>query len=277
MFWRCRYRRWVILDRGCDGSALPSTTRVAGNQTPAAATVLPRRPPSAPRPDPPAAPVHALTLGPPAHRDDRHPAGDPGTRLNHLNQRVSLEPRAGFHCPVVDVEAEKVFTTYSNYLLHVRNCLAGTYGVGDDLHDGLAVATRSRRPYRKIQRRSPTADEAARLRKALRLVWVTEAQLRLRGQHDLELLPDLLQGAASEAYYAVYHAARAFFVAGGFSVQATHAAVLNQLSTVIVDRGLLPAPWSVTVTGGPRRADFQVAGVPPTAPPPGPVHEGYSQ
>lgn len=181
-------------------------------------------------------------------------------------------PIVAFPFRVVDSEAEKVFTTYSNYLAHVRNCLEGTYGIADDLHEGLAVATRTRRPYRKIQRRRLTADEENRVGKSLRLALATEAQLRLRGQHDIELLPDLLQGAASEAYYAVYHAARAFFTAGGFSVQALHASVLNQLSTVVAQRDLLPPPWSVTVCGGPRREDFQTDGLPASAPPPGVVH-----
>lgn len=166
------------------------------------------------------------------------------------------------------IEAERTFTTYSNYLLHISNSIKGIYGMDDDLHFGLVQAMRAHQPVRKVQRRSLSTADESRVTQALRLSWATESQLRLRGQHDPELLPDLLHGAASEAYYAVYHSARAFFIAGGFSVQSNHASVLNQLSTVVAQRKLLLPPWSVYVAGGPTKNHFQTSGLPVCIPKP---------
>jgi hypothetical protein len=77
---RCPRRRAHRLD----ADARPHQARGApvGTQTPTAtAAVQPRRPPRTPRPCPAVAPVRTLALGAVTGLDDRHPAGDPRTRL----------------------------------------------------------------------------------------------------------------------------------------------------------------------------------------------------
>ena len=112
-------------------------------------------------------------------------------------------PRVQFANPagvrVEDDEFEKVFTTYSNYLANASNLLAGTYGVGPDLHGGLVAAMRLMPQVQKIQRNKINKAEHSSVVGAMKLSWCHETQLRLRGKHDPELLPDLLHGPASEA------------------------------------------------------------------------------
>lgn len=184
--------------------------------------------------------------------------------------RVQFANPAGIR--VTDDEFEKVFTTYSNYLANVSNLLAGTYGVGADLHGGLVAAMRLLPQVQKIQRNKINKAEHSSIVSAMKLSWCHETQLRLRGKHDPELLPDLLHGSASEAYYAAYHAARAVFTAGNFSAKDNHTSGLNTLSTLVTQRKLLPPPWSVHCTMGPEKDDFVCGGVPAGAPPLLPVH-----
>lgn len=158
-------------------------------------------------------------------------------------------------------KAERTFTTYANYLAHLRLYLLDTYG-DVDLCGGLVAATRESRKYKAIQRRRLSPSDAEQLSRAHRLSWATEAQLRLRSSHDLELMPDLLHGAASEAYYTVFHAARALFTAGNFSGGDNHASALNQLGTLVRERKLLPAPWSAYAEGGFKSQEFLVSGLP---------------
>ncbi len=157
--------------------------------------------------------------------------------------------------------AERTFTTYANYLAHLRLYLLDAYNDAD-LCDGLVTATRGGRKFKAIQRRRLSPVEQEQLSRAHRLSWATEAQLRLRSSHDLELMPDLLHGAASEAYYTVFHASRALFGAGNFSGGDNHASALNQLGTLVRERKLFPPPWSAYADGGFKSQDFRLGGLP---------------
>lgn len=47
-------------------------------------------------------------------------------------------------------EAEKAFTTYKNFLVHIDRCLGGVYGVGTSLLPGVVSEVRSAKKYRAI-------------------------------------------------------------------------------------------------------------------------------
>lgn len=112
-------------------------------------------------------------------------------------------------------EAEKAFTTYKNYLVHIRNCLSGTYGTGPSLVPSLVGDVRGTKKFRSINRRRLSPDQHRALAGALTISWAKELQLRLPGAFDPGLLPHLIQGSGPLAYYAVFHGARALFLAGG--------------------------------------------------------------
>jgi hypothetical protein len=70
-------------------------------------------------------------------------------------------------------EAEKAFTTYKNYLVHIDSCLGGVYGVGDDLITGLIQEVRSTKKFGSIQRQRIRGKEREATAKAL-TTWVRD-------------------------------------------------------------------------------------------------------
>jgi hypothetical protein len=158
--------------------------------------------------------------------------------------------------------AEKAFTTYKNYLLHLERGLGGVYGIGSTFVPSLAAAVRALPKFSSVARRALTPRQEAYVVSGLRIAWAKELQLRIPGAFDVELLPFLIHGSAIPAYYVAFHEARALFAAAGQVVGPTHAATLNTLSSWVADRDLFPAPWSVHCVGGPRRTDMKFLGKP---------------
>jgi len=171
-----------------------------------------------------------------------------------------------------DDEAERAFTTYKNYLLHVNKGLGGVYGVGRSMVPSIVTEVRSSRKYRAIQRRKLTSAQQDLITKALTIAWAKELQLRIPSAFDPQLLPYLIQGSGHLAYYAVFHGARALFVSAGQAFSASHASALAVLSTWVKDRKLFPAPWSVYCEGGPDRNSMSIDGLPRYATLSGDVH-----
>jgi hypothetical protein len=169
-------------------------------------------------------------------------------------------------------EAEKAFTTYKNYLVHIDSCVGGVYGVGDSLISGLVVDVRSGKKFRSIQRRRITDKQREAITKALTISWTKELQLRIPAAFDTQLLPHLIQGAGHLSYYSVFHGARALFLASGQQVEPTHSSALATLSTWVKDRRLFPEPWSAYVEGGPNRGAMALGGLPGYATLSGSVH-----
>ncbi len=162
-------------------------------------------------------------------------------------------------------DAERAFTTYKNYLLHLERGLGGVYGIGGSFVPSLVSEVRAQSKFISISRRTLTSRQEAYVLSGLRIAWAKELQLRIPGAFDVELLPFLIHGSAIPAYYVVFHEARALFAAAGQGVGPTHAATLSTLSSWVADRDLFPAPWSVYCTGGPRRTDMLFKGKPPHA------------
>lgn len=163
---------------------------------------------------------------------------------------------------LVDPDAERRFTVYSKYLTQFVVAANASTASGVANHGDLVQATQSRPGTTRITRRRLDGGEQHGMSHALRLSWVMETQLVLREQHDVELLPDLLQGAASEAYYAIYHALRAFLIASQGGVGTDHAAVLKCWANAMGQRDLVPDLWRARATGRPGRSSFQVLGIP---------------
>jgi len=159
-------------------------------------------------------------------------------------------------------EAEKAFTTYKNYLVHIDSCLSGVYGVGESLVSGLVTDVRSAKKFRAIQRRKIQDKKREGITKALTISWAKELQLRIPAAFDTQLLPHLIQGSGHLSYYAVFHGARALFLGSGQQFEPTHASALATLSVWVKDRGLFSPPWSVCVDGGPDRASMTLHGLP---------------
>jgi len=183
--------------------------------------------------------------------------------LDHLRKLV---PRP------TEPEAEKSFTTYKNYLVHIERGLGGTFGVGASFVPSLVADVRSRQKFMSISRRALTPSQGIEVERGLRIGWAKELQLRIPGAFDTQLLPFLIHGSAIHSYYVVFHAARALFAAANQTVASTHATTLSTLSSWTSTRGLFPAPWSVRCIGGPERAQMQVLGKPACARSSGAVH-----
>lgn len=168
-------------------------------------------------------------------------------------------------------EAERAFTTYKNYLLHLERGIGGVYGIGSSLVPSLVSEVRSLQKFSSVSRRTLTTRQETYVVSGLRIAWAKELQLRIPGAFDVELLPFLIHGSAIPAYYVAFHEARALFAAAGQAVGPTHAATLATLSAWVADRDLFPAPWSVHCLGGPQRKDMRFLGKPLHATSSGPI------
>ncbi len=182
--------------------------------------------------------------------------------LEHIRQYLPLPTQP---------DAEKAFTTYKNYLLHLQHGISGAYGIGSSFAPSLVSEVRVLPKFSSIGRRTLTARQETYVVSGLRIAWAKELQLRIPGAFDADLLPFLIHGSAIPAYYVAFHEARALFAAAGQPVNPTHAATLSTLSSWVVDRGLFPAPWSAHCVGGPDRQDMLFLGKPPHAASSGPL------
>lgn len=158
------------------------------------------------------------------------------------------------HLPLPTTDsAEKAFSTYKNYLLHIDSCLGGEYGMGTSLVPGIVTAVRSTRKFQSIQRRRLTPKQGEAITKALTIAWAKELQLRLPAAFESQLLPHLIQGAGHLAYYSVFHGARALFLGSGQEFDPTHASALAVLSTWVRDRS-----WGMERMASERTATSRV-------------------
>jgi hypothetical protein len=157
------------------------------------------------------------------------------------------------------------FRTYFNYVRAVDLLLEDRYGVGDALYHRLATALQSQRTYQQLK---PRVSDSRAIEKVLRNAWATEIVIRqsaASGSVDIASCANLW--ATVQLYYAVYHAARAFCMASGwYSPQATHANALRDLSNIVRQKHLFPAPWDAWCAGHPK--DLSYGGFIGTAPAP---------
>jgi hypothetical protein len=164
-----------------------------------------------------------------------------------------------------DDEAEKVFTTYLHYLQQIAGIVSGHYGLGAALPTGLMRAIDQQPGIANLQQRNPTDEERSQIRRHLRIAWTRELRLQVLADQSRELLPDLLAGAPTDAYYAVYHAMLAFFSASSGPRITNHTAALRTIGNIAYQRNIFPEPWSVTCIGFPDTKRPQFMGLPSNA------------
>lgn len=140
------------------------------------------------------------------------------------------------------------YKTYFNYVLSLRRLMRGLY----PQDEALRTAIEGGPAYAKLPQAG--AVDRAVIARGLRHVWFTELALCAPGRVGDELRYQT-PWSMVQVYYAVYHAARLYFVATGRSVGQHHASTLKTLGAdLIACRGRFPAPWAATVGGDPDGA-----------------------
>lgn len=149
-----------------------------------------------------------------------------------------------------DEEIARRFTVTYHYLLHVQFFLNNVYGRGSDLELGIGAALSRHRPYLRLQRK-PGLASIKTLCRHLEIAWVGEIALRLPASIGSDAAFRYSNAwAPIHAYYATYMLLQAWFDVNGMTGLADdHTATLRSISTMIKERHLFPAPWSVLATG----------------------------
>jgi len=160
-----------------------------------------------------------------------------------------------FDFEFADPEYEASFRAYSNYFADLAGAIGGLYGWEESLIAGVHAGVAAHPPISKIQRRPLDARRRAGLQKALNKSW---GHLH-RGWRELED-PDDFDAEVNallpnQAYYAVYHAVRAYAMASHQEARLEHRAMLNLIAKDAATRELLPYPWSVACIGCPHVDD----------------------
>jgi hypothetical protein len=163
---------------------------------------------------------------------------------------------------IIDEQASRAFETYCNYLVALELVILDAYGPSTDLARNVITAVRSTSGTQRIRPRPPNSPDLD-LTRELRLAWSFETALFRIAVDRPSVEAEDLHGIGPLAYFAVYSAARAFFVASNMAVRDTHSAALKKLNEqVVTPRGLLPVPWAVHCTGGPARQQMCYQGLP---------------
>jgi hypothetical protein len=146
------------------------------------------------------------------------------------------------------------FTVNRNYLQATAGFITTTYGKREKLYAGLRSTMGVTPAYHRIQRGHPDLEE---VRRFLTLAWTSEIQLHLQAIiGNSSMLAFANTWAPVHAYYAVYGALQAWFVAN--SIQGTaddHSATLRTIAGQIQQRNLFPEPWNLLAVGCPMRKE----------------------
>jgi hypothetical protein len=141
-----------------------------------------------------------------------------------------------------DTDDSRSFKTYLNYLRAVALHLNDSYGYGPNLIPGLAAAMQAQVSFTRL---GPRNCDRRSVEKALRNAWATEVViLQSAAPRTKDVVACANLWATVQGYYAVYHAAQAFFGASGWCSSDSHAGTLRMLATIAKNRGYLPAPWN---------------------------------
>lgn len=150
-----------------------------------------------------------------------------------------------------DPEYAETFRAYSNYLVDLASDIGGRFGWGGSLVEGVLDGVSLHLAQQNIKRRSLTPPQLEALDGTLRKAWGNIRRLR-REVDDLETFDEESNAwLPVQAYYAVYHATRAYAVASNQQLPHDHRRALNLISKEVV-RGLLPSPWSAYCDGCPN-------------------------
>jgi hypothetical protein len=150
-----------------------------------------------------------------------------------------------------DPEYAETFRAYSNYLVDLASDIGGRFGWGDSLVEGVMTGVTAHVEAKRIKRRTLTRSQEDALDATLRKAWGNIRRLR-REVDDLDAFDEESNAwLPVQAYYAAYHATRAYAVASNQNLPHDHRKALNLISKEVV-RGLLPYPWSAYCNGCPN-------------------------
>jgi hypothetical protein len=141
-----------------------------------------------------------------------------------------------------DNEEIKSFKTYNNYLLSLRQFIDNEYGVTPQKFDKLKIACEQKPTFAKIQTNKKADIE--KIKKLLFNSWHTEIVFSIPRKTDNDLVRYSNHWAPIQAYYSIFLLLRAFFESMGMDCPNTHTNTLQQISECILERDLLPSPWS---------------------------------
>ena len=154
------------------------------------------------------------------------------------------------------------FQVHHFYVLSIVDYLTDRYACfSTSILQNVIAEQKGLAGIQRIQRRSDVDQQA--LSQYLCLGWASELQLRLANLSEPVLLRYSNAWAPIHAYYAVYMAAQAWFVAMGHrEVVDNHTGSLNTIANQVAARNLFPLPWSVTCSGCPQTSNATYHGLP---------------
>lgn len=151
-----------------------------------------------------------------------------------------------------DPEYEASFRSYSNYLADLAGVIGGLYGWDESLVAGVHAGVASHPPLGRVQRRTPDERRQSAIEKALNKSWghLHRGWLELEDPDEFDAEINAL--LPTQAYYAIYHAIRAFALASNQDLKPDHRSALNLIAKAIKEQNLLPYPWSAACVGCPN-------------------------
>lgn len=159
-----------------------------------------------------------------------------------------------------DPEYAGPFTAYRNYVEDLAGAVGGRYGLAETLIDGIYTAVGQLPAVKRVQRRRMGNDELQALHSTLRSAWARQRSMEREVADDDFFDEEANAILPMQAYYVIYHSARAYAIASGQPVPRDHAAALKLLSKD-VGRGVFPYPWNATCSGCPQLNTAQFAGL----------------
>src|SRR6266487_585725 len=149
------------------------------------------------------------------------------------------------------------FLTYKRYLQYLQLALSSTYGHGPAAGPQIREAVKALPAVHHIQRRTLEPVSRRKVTRSLGMAWDRESHILTMPSKSAMLAEDL-PGAATDAYYAMFHGAHAWIAASGQPPCPKHAQVLQVLGNAATHRRLFPPPWDLACQGYPtdREVEF---------------------
>lgn len=154
-------------------------------------------------------------------------------------------------------ETQRKFRTYAGYFCDWENLLEQTFGGLDDSAPKIYAAVGSQPAVAKIQRRKLDAKALTALGASMKTSWGMAGRLR-RELEEPEFDREANAWLPEQAYYAIYHAIRAFALASGQAVPTDHRTALRLIEKEVA-RGTVPNLWSPSCTGCPQLKTAKVS------------------
>lgn len=157
-------------------------------------------------------------------------------------------------------EHAEAFRAYCNYLVDLDSVIAGNFGVGPSMIEGVHDGVLQHPPVRRIQRKKPDERHVDVLGSSLRKAWSNVHRLAVEVHDRSTFDAEANAWLPAQAYYAIFHAILAYASASHQRQPRDHRAALNFAGEQVARR-LMPFPWSACCTGGPDTADIVHGGL----------------